>query len=391
MNILFVTDHYLPVVNGVVNQLIMMRHELEKRGHHVTIIAPQVGTKKEKNTDPHVIHIRSIPTFWRPHQDRISLPFSPQLRHQIKMSNFDIVHTHGVFLGTYGMTIAKEKNIPHIVTLHLTLQEYLGYLAPWIPKITNKLCNVISKLFLDNFDMIIAPSKKASSTAKKSRTIAPIKIIHNGIQIEGIQNADPKMFLKKYGIQPDEPLVIIVGRVDPGKNVHLAIKAMRKIIKKNNRVKLAIIGDGSKRKQCETLIEKYGLEKNIFITGFISYDLVKSATQACKLAIMTSDSDILPTVAIEAISAGKPMVAVNDEAIQEIVHHGVNGILTTKDPEKIAKGIQKMLENKKLYLQYSKASLRISKEFSIETSVNNLEKAYHENILNYRHEHRHLR
>lgn len=376
MNILFVSDHYLPAVNGVVKQMVTIKEELERRHHKVIIVAPKYDRKSKRSEQiEDILYLPSMPFFLRP-QDRVSLPFYAKIEKKLLGMDIDVIHSHGFLSSSLGMKIANEKGIPIVVTLHTSIQEYTRWLLPWAKRITPPITNWITHLYFNQFDTVIAPSIKAVKTLKKSKVTAPIVLMHNGIDIDHIRNIGPENFREKYGITRETPLVVIVGRIDFGKNVHLAIKAMKKVIKAVPDAKLAIIGDGTLRKKMESLIRKLKLQDNIFVTGFIDHDLVLSATQAATISLMTSDSDTLPTVAIEAISCGKPMVAVQDDAITAIIRHGDNGLLTSKDVNEIAAAIIRLLKNKKLRENYSKSCLKKCGKFSIGSYVNELELLY---------------
>lgn len=373
MNILFVSDHYLTTVNGIVKQMDTIKHELERRHHKVMIMAPKSDPKAEQKED--VLYIQSMTSIIHP-QDRMILPFDKKIKKKLMDMDIDIIHSHGFLAGIFSIKIANEKGIPIVITLHTSIQEYTRWLLPWAKNITPPITNWLTQLYFDQFDTVIAPSIKAIKILEKSKVKVPISLIHNGIDLDQIRNISADAFREKYQIDSKTPLIIIVGRIDVGKNIHLAIKAMGKVVKTISNAKLAIIGDGNLRKKVQTIIKKQGLEKNVFITGFIDHDLVLSANKAATIGLMTSDSDTLPTVAIEAISCGKPMVAVRDDAITAIIQHGYNGLLTSKDPNEIAKAIIHLLKNKKLRENYAKLCLKRSTEFSIASSVTQLELLY---------------
>ncbi|MFA5829912.1 MAG: glycosyltransferase [Candidatus Gracilibacteria bacterium] len=378
MNILFTSDHYLPTVNGIVHQMVIIKQELEKRGHKVIVVAPKCDNydKVEKN----VIYVPSVPFFMRP-QDRLSAPFNKEIDNILDNLEIDIVHSHSILIGSFiGTKTAKKKKIPNVFTLHTPFQEYTKWLFPWLAGITPPITNLILQMSLKPFDLVIAPSKKAVRHLKRAKVKAPISMIHNGIELEKIKQIPAHLFLKKYKLNPDDPLLVLVGRIDRGKNVHLAIKAMKKVIQKFPKTKLMIIGDGLQRESMDRLIKRLKLGNNVFITGFIEHDLVISANKAATLALMTSDSDTLPTVAIEAIACGKSMVAVNDEAITAIIKNGMNGILTKKKAPEIATAIIKLLKTSHIRKGYEKNSLQIAPNFSVEKYVDELEKVYSELI-----------
>lgn len=378
MNIVFISDSYLHAVNGIVKQLLLLKKELQKRGHRVIIVAPKPN-KKNLTEEKDVLYVPSVTFFMRP-QDRLTMPFNRKVEKFLMETPIDIIHCHEGLLAFLGTKISKKKQIPQLVTLHTNIQEYVRWLFPKLSNYTNTITDQLSRLYFNQYNIAIAPSIKAFKVLKKAKVRVPIKLLYNGIDLDFFQNANANAFQEKFNLNPKDPLIVIVGRIDIGKNINVAIHAMKKVLKYLPKTKLAIIGDGNLRKKMEKLIKKSGLGNNVFITGFLDPALVASANHAASLAIMTSDSDTLPTVAIEAIACGKPMVAVQDDAIVAIVENGVNGILTALDPTAVANAIIRILKNNKLREQYAKASLKLSKKFSIKNHVDELEKTYHELI-----------
>ncbi|GEM_PF-6368054 len=376
MNILFISDSYLHAMNGIVNHILLVKKELQKRNHHVTILAPKSA---KKNTDPDVLCMPSMKFFLRP-QDRLTMPFNKKIEKYLLNSPIDIIHCHQGLLAFMGTKIANKKEIPQIITSHTSIEEYFSWLFPWLQDYSVTITRRLTQMYFNQYDLAIAPSNKAENVLKRAHVSVPIKLLHNGIKLENFQNANPQLFLKKYSLNARDPLLVLVGRIDIGKNVHIAIHAMKKVVREIPNARLAIIGDGNLRKNIEKLVRKLGLDKNVFITGFISLELVASANQAAKIALMTSDSDTLPTVAIEAITCGKPMVAVKDEAINAIVKNKINGFLTAKDPAKIANAIITLLKNHKLRKKYGDASLKMAEKFSIQKYIDKLENIYQEII-----------
>ena len=90
MNILFASDHYTPSINGIVTHILLLRRELEKRGHNVYILtARRPDSKDEKN----VIYTPSV-NFPLHKVDQIPIPFTPNVTKRLNDLKIDIIHNH---------------------------------------------------------------------------------------------------------------------------------------------------------------------------------------------------------------------------------------------------------------------------------------------------------
>ncbi len=373
MTILFTTDQYQPNVNGIVTHILLLREELQKRGHRVLILTPKFGRRYKKEKD--VFYLPSIPMPLRA-KDLITIPFDPITERKLKKIQIDIVHNHLFLTGFLGMTIAEKKNIPTLATYHTFLRNYADWIVPWARSITHPTANWVAREYFGNHQVVIAPSEKAVDELRQAKVKAPIQHIYNGIQLQPFYDATPDIFLRTFHLEKAKPLVVIAGTLEAGKNVDLAIYTMTELIKKIPEVHLAIVGDGKQKKNLQRLIDALGMKKHITITGFVNKDLIASANKAADVVLFTSDTDTFPTVVIEAIAAGKPVVSVRDKAVEGLVRHGENGLMTNKNPIHIAKALSTILKNPDLSKSYGKKSLTLSQKFSIEKYVDELEKVY---------------
>lgn len=373
MTILFTTDHYIPTVNGVVMHVMLLKKELEKRGHRVIVVTPRFGKRYKKQPD--VFYLPAIPIPLRA-KELLAIPFDPIMQHKIEKLPIDIVHNHLFFTGFFGMDIAQRKKIPTIVTYHTFIRQYIDWIIPWAKVLTHPTANWIAREYFGKHTAVIAPSQKAVEELQQAHVRTKIYTLHNGIDLAAFHNASPKQFIKMLSLSPQRPLVILVGLLEIGKNVDLAIRSIRELKKKLPSVQCVLIGDGTLRPKLQRLITKFHLKENVRITGFLDQDMIASANKAADVVLFTSDTDNFPTVLIEALAAGKPIVCIKDKAIVPLVHHEKNGIIVKKQPQHIAHALYRLLTDKTLAMQYGNASKQLSRQFSLQQYADKLEKIY---------------
>jgi len=371
MKIGFFTDTYTPQINGVVTSIESYRKELEKRGHLVFVFAP---TPKQKKDSKKIIRFPSVKFIFQPEM-RIALPYSLEALRLLEKIKLDIIHSQDPFsIGLFGLWMAKKFKIPYVHTYHTLYPEYVHYI--WETRLTKKIAKRLSKDFCNQCDLVVAPSTKIKKYLKLWGVKKPLEILPTGIELDEfkIDLGAVANFREKYKILTQEKILIFVGRLGKEKNIELLIKSLKLI--KTPGVKLLIIGDGPHKPKLQSLIKKEGFENKVSLTGYLPRKEVVAALRASKIFVFSSKTETQGLVVAEAMAAGLPVVAVSDLAIADMVKDKKNGFLVKSSAREMAKKIDKLLTNQKLYGRMSRASKNLAKNFSAEKQTKKLEKIY---------------
>ena len=163
--------------------------------------------------------------------------------------------------------------------------------------------------------------------------------------------------------------VISVGRLHKGKCIDELIKIFSKVTVKSS--KLYIIGDGDEYINLSRLIDELKLNDRVYLLGYKNHqEIAKYLLDSCIFA-MTSITEGLPMVLLEAGSAGIPSIAYEtDSGVQDIIDDGVNGfVIKNRNEEEYVKKLNMYLKDKSLQSNMSKNMLLKTKEFSKEKVV----------------------
>jgi glycosyltransferase involved in cell wall biosynthesis len=381
MNILFVTDQFTPAVNGIVTQIITIREELQKRGHRVIVVAPKFA-KDWVEKDKDVFRLNSCVYPFRK-ADRLIFPFNKKIENYLLKEEIDIVHNHLLLAGFLGVRVANKKHIPKVATFHTLPTLYTRYTIPWIAPLIDPITYLLTKKYFDSYDLVLCPSRKAVEELNKAKVKeGKALLFNNAINLSVFKNGNKETFLQKYSLDPNKPLLAMVGRIDPGKNFEFMVKAASKIRQLVPEIQIAIVGDGEEREKVKKLVNKLGLAEVTVMTGFISKELVASAYKAAKVSLFASTVDTLPTVLIEAAAAGNPLVGMNDSAIVDIIKNNENGFIVDTFEDFVDKTIE-ILKNEEQYQKFSEGSKKIAENFSIENYSEKLIKIYSDLIETY--------
>lgn len=369
MKILIVTDQYKPATNGIVTHLVLLREELLKRGHEVWIVAPDFGPKTEP--EKNVFRMPSVKFPPRP-VDRFTFPWNKKVEDQLSHLEFDVVHNHLGLLGYLGTRIAKKRNIPNIATLHTPFTQFERWSFPALLPFSGGFLNMLMRSYFKGYDLVLCPSARSADELLAAHISASVQILHNGIKLSTYEKADSDLFYKTFKVDKKRPIVSWVGRVESGKNADLAVLAHKEVIKKVPNALLVIVGGGILLEKTKALAQKEGLTDHVLFTDLQKSDMVASLNKAAKLFLFTSDTDNLPTVVIEAMACGIPIVSLKDKAVLDLVDDGSNGFFTSKDPNDIAEKVCMVLEDSKKQKELGVGSLKKAQGFSVEKYADKL-------------------
>jgi len=173
--------------------------------------------------------------------------------------------------------------------------------------------------------------------------------------------------IEKLKEEYSSPL-IMVGRFDADKDQFTVIRAMHILRKKHSTEKdLIFIGDGPRRSECEELVKTLHLEDCIHFLGFKRN--VDNYYQASCISVHSSPAEGLPTVLLESMRNGLPIVATKSlPGVAEILEGDRYGLTCqVGDPEDMADKIYELLSNDDLQKYYSDMGYERIKAFSPET------------------------
>jgi glycosyltransferase involved in cell wall biosynthesis len=141
------------------------------------------------------------------------------------------------------------------------------------------------------------------------------------------------------------PIIIAVGRLEQQKNFSLLIRAFAKV-RRSERCRLVILGDGSERPMLAELALSLGLEHEISMPGFLPNPHAYVARSA--LLVMSSDFESLSNVVIEAMAVGTPVIATDcPSGPSEALNNGRYGTLVpVGDADRLAAAILKVLRER---------------------------------------------
>jgi len=287
----------------------------------------------------------------------------------------DVVHTRTAKAGCLGRLAARFAGVP--VVIH-TFDGHVfgGYFA----KLKTTFILTIERILARITDRIVAISnmqKEELMHFLRIKDADKIRTIHIGLDFDELKPpADGENLRKELGLSNNDLLVGYVGRLAPIKRVDRLISACVKVAERVPNAKFVIVGDGQLRNECEEMVHLTHLERKFFFLG-VRQDMEKIYSGVDMVA-MSSDNEGTPSVLMEALHYGTPVVSTNVGGIPDVVTNNVSGILTEANgASELADSIVKMLEDEKMRKRMGESGMQeVRRKFSLENLVENLDNLY---------------
>lgn len=363
MNILLVTETYLPWITGVSISTDNIARYMASRGHKVTIVCP---TPIVKGTIPpipncNVVFVPAFPfTFYNLRAMAIFPLALLKIRGILKSKKFDVIHIQEPGeTGIAALILAKKYHIPVAGYLHFIPEQVDRVLWGSAERILTPIINVYVRFIYDRYDAVMTPSHFFKNYLKFLGVISPIEVISNGVDTEKFTPRPINLFFrKKYGIPSGSTLFFYLGRLDGDKNVGTLVKAMGLT---NPNVHLLIIGKGKIIGYLHGLAKKLKAESKITWIDYISDEEMIDAYNASDVFTIMSPYEGQSIVTLQAAASGLPIIAASAGALPEIARDNENGFLVhTYDYKTLAEKMNQLAADKKLREKFGKESRKIS-------------------------------
>ena len=253
------------------------------------------------------------------------LPYVWPLRHRLDV----IVGSFAYPDGWAAVALGKMLGLPAVIKVHGTDINVLKDMRLVRPNL---------KLALAHADAVTAPSRALAEVcrslgARSDRT----HVVMNGVNTDLFHVRDRVASRRALGL-PDGKWLLFVGRGEKPKGVQDLVEAFVSVAKAHPEARLAVVGDGGAIPACREIAEKHNLP--VHFAGTIEHDDVALWVGACDLLVLPSWAEGTPNVIIEALVAGRRVVASDVGGIPAVIDKPALGRLTpARDIPRLAETI----------------------------------------------------
>lgn len=307
------------------------------QGLHETRFTPIIGVIANKSGGHREMAKASQELQFQTETFDSALPFDwktvVQIRNYIRNNDIHIVHTHGYKANFYGLMATRFTQVPTIATCH-----------PWTEtdySVKARLYTFLDKRWLKKMHRIIAISEEVRQKLPMRESVA---VIPNGIDLSRFNGRhQDDMLRQQLGFSSSDIIIGTIGRLVPEKGYRYLLDSMHELCKTHHNIALIIVGDGPLVHQLKQQVKERKLESRVSFLG-IRND-TPELLAIMDIFVMPSLSEGLPMALLEAMAAGKPVVATAVGAIPQIIRDGDSGMLVPpQDIERLTTTLARLIQ-----------------------------------------------
>jgi glycogen(starch) synthase len=279
--------------------------------------------------------------------------------------DFDIVHGHDWLVANACDHLARRFGCPLVTTIHATEhgrhqgwvnkhpQIYIHGVERWITNRSDRVCVCSTFMREQVVDVFGVPQDQ-------------VEVIPNGIDTEDIQPQDDAELrrLRAEFAEPDERLVLLVGRLVYEKGFQFALEALPKIIEKLPNTRFVVAGSGTHEEELRRQAEELGLMEHGTFVGWIGDDVLHSLYAIADVCVVPSLYEPFGLVALEAMASSCPCIVADTGGLREVVPHDEVGLrFRARDPDSLAEMTIRMLDDAELCRRLTAEAFRHLERF----------------------------
>lgn len=242
-----------------------------------------------------------------------------------------LLHT---LLGACYALKLQGRGVSHIHAHH-------GYFASWIAMVAARLLHIDYSLTLHGSDLLLHGAY-LDTKLKHCAFCVTVSEFNRNFVLERYPDVEPaKLIVRRLGVslsgavtagsRTDRELsrltMLAVGRLHPVKDHAFLLHACHELKSCGIDFLCLIAGEGPQRPWLEHLIRNLGLESQVRLLGHLCRRELDACYRLCDLVVLTSRSEGIPLVLMEAMAHGKTVLAPAITGIPELVKHGETGFL----------------------------------------------------------------
>jgi len=332
------------------NQVVVLCRERSK--HHLGK-AYQLEEKVEAGLPTWRLSYRESPLF-KGHLSYLSGLFAAFRKLLERGFRPDVIHAHVYSAGAGAVLLGKRYGIPVVISEH-----YSGF-----PRgLVRGLRRLEAKFALEWAALVLPVSENLKKHLEEYGIRARFQVVPNVVDTGLFA---PRSAEQRDTKQSDHKRLLLVAGLTPIKGVTYLLEALAVLRDKRDDFRLDIVGDGPNRSEYEQLARRLGLAGIVRFQGLKRKPEVAEFMQQADFFVLPSLWENLPTVLIEALASGLPIVASRVGGIPEIVDETRGILVQPGDAEALAQALGEMLDH---YRDYRPAELaRYAEErFSYQT------------------------
>lgn len=374
MKIALVSPYDYAYPGGVTEHITHLNAQFRSMGHEVRILAPSSQPEEELPYD-NLYRVGKtivrVPMNASVARISLSLTLSRQVKEILANERFDVVHLHEPLAPALPITVLRHSRTVNVGTFHTYRRSHFAYLygKPLLKRYFNRLQGRIA---------VSAAARELISRYFPAK----YRIIPNGIDMDLFQGSLPPLPELDDGMLN----VLFVGRLEKRKGLTYLLQALQKVqASGSHNVRLIVVGafTEEQRADYEKRVAQLGLANVVFV-GFVSREDKARYYKSCHVFCAPSTGgESQGIVLLEAMAAGKPVVASSIEGYRGVLEGaGAGTLVPPEDDAALAGALTRYLANESLREDVGANGLQAAQGYSWEKVATQLIEFYEESIAN---------
>ena len=357
-----------------------LSEELARLGHRVHVLVPWDPELRDDPDSPLTVH--SFRYVWPPSWHLLGYSrtlskdvgmklaawlLSPlyffcgerALERLVREQRIDLIHAHWLLPNGYiASRVSRATGVPYASTLHGS-DIFMAERAAPLGRMAATALRGASHVTSCSADL-----QQRLLRLGGERYEEKVPLVPNGTNLVPA-DPDREAPRRRFGVAPGEPLIAAVGRLVYKKGFRYLLEAAPEIFSRHPKARLVIGGGGELAGELEGQARHLGIADRVSFPGMLSHDQVLELVAAADLFVMPSirdpggNIDGLPIVVLEAMAAGRPVVATDVAGMPLAITDGESGrLVPEKDPEALARAIDALLADGELARRMGDAARR---------------------------------
>lgn len=388
LRIVLGADTFPPDINGASRFAEGLAGGLAGRGHEVHVLCPATSEHPTVETVGSVT-LHRVASRLTPFHDtfRVCPPWTAlgaatALLEEVRP---DVVHVQAHFLLGRGLVhAAAQRAVPVIATNHFMPENLYGH-----GRIPRRLRFAAARVGWWDLRRVFAAAKTVTAPSPSAvqllaqHGVRRAVVVSCGLDIARFQRPRPTAFVPPEDVSARR--VLFVGRLDEEKRVDDLLRAVaflhRQVADRDLDIRLEIVGDGSRRAAWEGLAARLGVRERVVFRGFVPQDALVDAYARCDVFCMPGIAELQSLATMEAMAAGKPVIAADAMALPHLVRPGRNGWLYPPgDVPTLAGHLLYLLTDAEATARMGAASRQLIAEHALDRTLDTFESLYHQAV-----------
>lgn len=349
LSIVHVVPTYIPAwrYGGPIRSVHGLCRALARLGHDVHVFTTNVDGEKDSDVPlEKPVTIDGVKVWYFRSRLFRRLYFSRGMKQTLstKITGFDLVHLHSVFLWPTWMAarLAQKNDIPYLIAPRgMLVKELIQRKNRWIKEIWIR---IIEKKNLQKAAGIHATSRIEAEELKKFDFELPaLSIVPNGIEEIPNHFAPATNTISTEDLPDHKPLILFLGRINWKKGLDRLIPAVSKVPDCH----LAIVGNDEECyvPQLRELALHHGMENRISFLPPVDGDDKWALFRKTTVFVLPSYSENFGIAALEAMAAGLPVVVTPEVGLSAVINENGCGVVAEGNPDSLAASIRRVIQD----------------------------------------------